>query len=464
MEWVRPAEMSYLSEDRFGYRVKRRPHALYTSYRYSGFSGLGAVEFEALDRLPKSLIQVLADEAEDPEFVEEYLIPTLRSPNPKEKILEDITTELVEAQRPGTMGDLGKKKGFFKKLTKIHKKLFHELPKKLVPKSVRKIAKKIGKPVMKVWHKYGNVIIGIAGSALALFTGGASLAAASVLIAAKNMYDAKKAADKAKREAKKEAGALNAQADQAQAQVASQVDDFYNQNQAWFLQYDMTPEKWAKLDLDHKLAFINAGANGQLPPGTTPTQLTADQATTQAQQTAAAAEDAGVPPSAVAPQGAPGQGYATSGGGAPGTAPTTGEAAGPPPEGYETVAEEEQAAEAKQAPAGNYEVMIEGQSAGKFTSFSDATKFAIDNTTRGDRFEIMLNGKSTGLRIRVSDGSIESPPGLEDKVRALDHDKMMVVVEQAEKEIAEYKAKNGGGGIPWWVILGGGAAALAVSR
>ncbi|MGH8654705.1 MAG: hypothetical protein ACREYE_22205 [Gammaproteobacteria bacterium] len=293
--------------------------------------------------------------------------------------------------------------------------------------------------IARGFQKFGGVIITVVGAALSPFTGGASLIAASVLNAGRSAVLSGQAASAAKRQGAADAAKLQAEADKQKAAVAAQVEKFYKDNPAWFLQYGMTPDKWVKLTLDQKLEFINAGVERRLPAATQPTTLSEAQQTQQLEETARAAQRVGVPPERVLPPGA--------GGGEQ------------PPFGYETVAEEEARAVQAPAQAGAYEAMIEGQSVGKFTSLSEVTKAVLDHSNRGDRFEVLFNGKSTGLRIRTTDGSIEAPAELESKIRSLSYEQMLGVVDKAEKEIAAKK----GGGFPWWVILAGGAAVAAAS-
>lgn len=128
-----------------------------------------------------------------------------------------------------------------------------------------------GRNIGRGWAKYGGIVILAVGAALALFTGGASLAAASALAAANNAYYKKREADKAKAAGSREAHRLHQEAKAADAQTQRQVDDFYAQNQQWFIDnFAVTPDKWAKLSLKDKLGLINSGATGQPPAGATP--------------------------------------------------------------------------------------------------------------------------------------------------------------------------------------------------
>jgi len=412
------------------YHSYTRPQELFHS-----ISGLGADERHELDRLPKSLVAYLAEEAEDPAFVRDYLIPALQSHNPYKRIVDDIT-EAVVSHETG-MGDLGK--SFFKKIAKVARKVTKTVAKttraihaKITPKFMRKIEGKISKVGKKVWTKYGSIIISVAGAILAPFTGGASLAAAAVLVAAKGMYDKKKAAVAAKKAAKADAGILAQEAATQESETSAQVDKFYAENQWWFLQYDITPDKWAKLTLDEKINLINAGAEGKLPAGTSSVSLPPEQVAAQAKQTAQAAAQAGIPQSTFAPPGAgPGVGYDTSAGGAP-----------PPgsPEG-----------------GGTFDAIVEGQSIGTFGSADEAFQAILAATTPGDRFEIIANGKTMGLAVRTEEGAVDVPPEAVAKMRAMSKEEAHAIVERAEAETPK------SGGFPWLLVLAGGAAAVAAA-
>lgn len=418
------------------YHTAKRPQELF--YVEQGFGGLGDNELHELEKLPKKLVQALYEEVEaDPNFVQDYLVSALQSPNPYETILNDITED-VYSEEAG-LGDLGKSRfkkivkkvrTTTKKVVKFERKLRH----KITPKPLLKIQKKVHATGKKVWKKYGNTIISIVGAVLAPFTGGASMAAAAVIVAANQMYAKKKAADAARRAAKADAGLIAQEAANQEAQVAAQVDAFYNENQAWFLQYDMTPDKWAKLTLEQKIEFINAGTSGKLPAGTQNVDVSPEQAAAQTQATAQAASSAGIPQGAVAPPGAgPGEGYDTSAGGAP------------PPE--------------EPAAQSSFEAIVEGKSIGTFPSADDAFNSVLAVTTPGDRFEIIAGGKSLGLAIRTGDGAVEVPPEAEAQMRAVSKEEAHKIVEKADEEVAAKK----GGGFPWLLVLAGGVAVAAAT-
>lgn len=246
----------------------------------------GDGEVQILQSLPGPMRRFLADAVEEsPEFLEEYVVPTLQSPDPYDTILSDMTLaasalefeELGLGTYESNLGDLGK--SFFKRLKGALKKSLN--PVKAIKGTVKfterqakkdiKHFKGAVKGVEKIARKYGAIILTVVGAVLGPFTGGASVAAAAILIAAQKAYQAHAAAQKAKRVNRKEAAAMQADAAAQTAQVESQVDSFYSQNQQWFeTQLGVTPDKWAKLTLQQKIDLINAGSTGQVPSGAVP--------------------------------------------------------------------------------------------------------------------------------------------------------------------------------------------------
>jgi hypothetical protein len=249
-------------------------------YLQDWYPGVG--EAIALQRLPAPMRRFLSDAVEEcPEFLEGYVLPALQSEDPYGMILGDMS--VAGAAYDLELCGLGTYEGNLDGLGHLGKSLWkrvtHALKKSLNPVQAIKGAigftkrevKKEVKLTEKIFRKYGAIILTVAGAVLSPFTGGASMAAAAVLIAAQKAYQMKAAADKAKRESRKEAAAMQAQADAQNAQAEQQVDAFYSQNQQWFVdQLGVTPDKWAQLTLQQKIDLINAGASGQVPPNSTP--------------------------------------------------------------------------------------------------------------------------------------------------------------------------------------------------
>ena len=253
-------------------------------YLRNWYPGLG--ETRVLETFPRPVLEFLADASEeDPGFVGEYLVPVLEGDRPLDRICCDLSDAIMDAEYSerglGGLGFLGKSP--FKRIKKAVKRIHTAVAKKIMPKALQKIDAKVMKTISKVdtkihdttkkvWKKYGNTIISVAGAVLAPFTGGASLAAASVLVAANTAYTKKRQADEAKKAGRRDAAQFQAQADASDRALMQQLDDFYRQNQAWFLEYGITPDKWAGMNLEQKIELINAGAEGRLPrdpgPGT----------------------------------------------------------------------------------------------------------------------------------------------------------------------------------------------------
>ncbi len=463
MEWQRPSQMSYYYAE--------VPSSLLGLADMGNLGMLSDYELDRLDKLPKSLVKLLALEAEDPSFVTGYLIPALHTHNPYKKITDDIAEELYRDEMG--MGDLGK--SFFKRIGSAIKRTVKKVvidPHKRVFEAAKRIEKKVVRQVERSWRKYGAIVVTVLGAALAPFTGGASVAAAAVIVAADTMYKKKKAAEEAKKYARAEARQLQAEADAQEREIARQVDQFYNDNKAWFLQYDLGPEKWAKLTLQQKIDFINAGANGTLPPGMgpaqTPNEPVSNTTPTSTMPPGTITPPTGVPPTSMMPvtQGpVMDRPSGSSSGPADGATYSSGGAQyGPPPPapggyGYPQEGPQDAPATASDgAPAGSYELLVEGQSVGQYTNLTAATKDALANTSRGDRFEVLFNGKTTGLRIRTSTGSVEAPAGQEDRIRMMDHAQVVSIVDQAEGQ-----SGSSSGGIPWGLLAIGAGGILALT-
>jgi hypothetical protein len=489
------------------------------------WEGIGAREIAVLETLPEDLQQYLALEAEDPEFVNNFLVPALRSGDAHGIILETIAREYT-AHAMGAIDDtsefyewdtgMGKSffKKVFKKITQIPKKI-QKIIKKVLPKSVLKLVKKVGPWVSvgmpaKTFRKIGPILISIAGAVLAPFTGGASLVAATLIVKARQMYLAKNAADAAKRAARADYAEQKKAADAAEAETLAMVDKFFADNPAWFLQHDITPEKWATLTLDQKIDIISGGAKGTLPVGIGPVEAPPPGASTEptmAQVDAyynanlslfvpygvtpdkwagftlaqkleiirtgvAAPTTPGTPTTpttpavtTTAPSYAPST-YVPPAYAQPGYSQPTSQPSFAPsqPDYTQAPSADTQQAQASAAAEviaakGTFDLYVEGQKTDTFSTLEIASKSALMRTKLGDRFEIIANGVSTGLRVRTSSGSIDVPADIEDKVRGMDRAKMGEFVAQAEN------ATSTGSAIPWYLLpLAAAAGAVALLK
>jgi len=262
----------------------------------------------------------------------------------------------------------------------------------------------------------------------------------------------------------------------AEASAMKSCDSFYAQNRAYFEQRGYTSAKWASLSVNQKGEVLRQAINQdiaqagpiqatQTPPepqyvASRPAETTVIQTPVTNEQAAAAMAEIdafytqnqsfftqnGYGPDRWV-QMSIGQkseviNAATSGtltGGAAPVAP----AAAPAPATADTVAV-------------TYDLQIEGANSGSFAKLEDAVTAALGATTPGDRFEVLYNGKTSGLRIRTTTGSVDVPADIDGQVRLLSRDKMGQFVVDAETKTAAT-----GGGIPWWLLPIAGAAAVA---
>ena len=206
---------------------------------------------------------------EYPPFLEEYVIPTLCGPDPEGTILADLETAAVcdglestgLGEYSGNLGFLGK--SIFKKISKVVKKVA-KAPIKIAKKEIqitKKVHNVLAKDVKKVAKRYGDTIITAAGAVLAPFTGGASMAIASGVVAADVARKKRLAANKAKKIAKQQAAQVQQDTAAAQNQESQQLDQFYHQNQSWFTNHGVTADQWAAMSNDQRVAAINAAAS-----------------------------------------------------------------------------------------------------------------------------------------------------------------------------------------------------------
>lgn len=283
----------------------------------------------------------------------------------------------------------------------------------------------------RFFQRFASIIITVVGAILSPFTAGLSVLAATVINSVKTTLTVVKAAKAAKAAAAANAAALQAEADKQLANVVSQVNKFYADNPQWFLQHGMTNEKWITLTIDQKIEFISAGADGRLPAGSESVNLSAEDQEKLFKDQALAAQKAGLKPEDVLPAEVGGNVRAPAG-------------SVPPP--------------ASTAPPMTHDVVVEGTKVGTYPNIVAANQAALDNTNRGDRFEVVSGGVPTGLQVQTAAGPIAIPPEVKDQVESVPKDKMLNVVTTAEQQAMK---QGSGGGFPWWVILAGAAAAVA---
>lgn len=109
------------------------------------------------------------------------------------------------------------------------------------------------------------------------------------------------------------------------------------------------------------------------------------------------------------------------------------------------------------APIGAYTAVLEGVQR-QFSSLADASSYLTGAAQVGDRFEVLYNGASTGLKIKATDGSLISVPDAQAaQVRAMSHADVLALLQQATATASS----PGSPGV--WIlgVIGAGAAAYA---
>lgn len=391
MPYMTSGSLSYDIEN--GERSVVNYEASYSLFDADGIAGLGALDPEAMEGLTKldpRVVAIIAEEMKEPDQ-RSTLLELLRSPDPVKAVADQMAAELMDEMGLSShagMDGLGKKKR----------------------RGFKKLIKKIGKPVVKIAKKYGATIVSVAGAVLAPFTGGASLAAAAVVTTGIKVYQVKKAAKDAKAMAKKEAGALEAEAQTQIAALEAQVASNYSENVEFFTQIGFPPEKWNAMSLDEKLKVYDDINNGRIKiPASAPPV------------TAVPPPPQGAPPSLPTMPGAMPPGFVSP---VPAYIPAPG---APPPE----------------VPAGAViEIVVEGVKSGPFPTLEAAVKAALASAGPGDRFEVTVGGTSTGLHVKTTDGYKKVPDDISDKVRAMPKEEIAAAVAKVEKK----------GAFPWWLI------------
>lgn len=441
-------------------------------------AGLGAREIHALKRLSRPSLEVIADELTEPGS-HEAIRWILRQRDPERALAGAIAESIhhtlaAVAANPGAgMGDL-LGKSFFKKLHKIVKKVLVTAPKKLASKiaskdPLYKATANIRKKVMNTVRKNLPIILTVAGAVLAPFTGGASLAVASALVVARQLYVAKVEADKAKRAGKAEAASMQAAVDAQEAELARQVADIYNENKDIFLAAGYDEARWNSLTLDQKVDVIQQASNGTLKP--TPEAIAAQQAAQQqisqtvtqvATSTAAAqmpqpmpypSQPSSAPPSYSDLVNDPSAMVAAT---TP-TPATEKQTPAPTP----TLSPEQTDETAGLPSASGYTVNVEGQPITNYpVDLGTLSSIIASGTQPGDRFEILADGRPTGLRVRTAGGFISIPDSMRAQVMAMPHDQVLTLLRQAAANVADAGGPAGPDPVPEPASSGGGSWGL----
>jgi hypothetical protein len=343
---------------------------------------------QLLRRVPPRLRRIVLAEMRDPES-REVLVPLLHKKDPASALARRLSEEISEEVfgEPESEDGLGlgkrkKKRGF-----------------KRVVKNIKRIKKKTGKVIKKA----APTLLNVAGAVLAPFTGGASLAASSLITTGYSVARKKREAKKAEKRSRREARALEAQAKAEEARIAKEADDLYAQAPDVFASAGVTPEMWSSMTTEEKLGAIEK-INRREP--------------------VASKEDASKAPVAME---------------------------------MEAAEEEVKDLESKEI-EGDFEVVVEGRSAGKAKDTAEASKLAFEASSEGDRVEIYEGRRRVGgLRVRTDKDLVEIPQDMEARVKALPKEELVKFVRKGEEK-AEAKS---GRGVPWWLILAGGGAAAA---
>jgi hypothetical protein len=461
-------------------------------------AGLGAPEITALRRLSRNSLEIIAQELTEPGS-HEAIKWILKQRNPEAALAQTIAENVRYAtdfyiKNPGAgMGDL-LGKSFFKKLVKVVKKVTISIPKKIASKvasidPLYKIAKPTLKKVMNVVRKNLPIILTVAGAVLAPFTAGASLAIASVLTVARQLYVNKIEAHKAVVAGKAEAGAMQAQVDQQTATVMQQADQVYADNQEIFMAAGYDQATWNALTLDQKIDIITQASNGTLKP--TAAAIAAQQQITQTATSAVASaavqmqNQGPTTGAAQQPYPAPYPPYTGSSSAPPppdyypptpppSQPPPPPSVSAPPPPPVQSGPLPEQFDETAGLPgASGYTLNVEGQPITNYpVDMGTLTSIITSGTQPGDRFEIFADGMPTGLRVRTASGFISIPESMRSQVMAMPRGQVLAMLNRAADNVAAaggppepapVAAASGGSSWGLWAVLGAGALAVASS-
>lgn len=440
---------------------------------------MSSYEVAVMKRLSRESLGIIAEELRNPGSWS-TVRRVLRSPDVEQAVARQVSEEIeravvaLETVRAVGLGDheyddmellpdvgfgnffkkIGKAiKKVAKKVVAVHKAVFNktirpivkatvkvakrsvEITKATVKKVVafqKKVIKKIGKAI----KPFIPIIITVIGAVLAPFTGGASLAAAAVLNAAYSIAMKAKQARAAKAANRKEAAAMQADVAAQTGDLNRQLDDLFAQNQGVFAAAGISQAAWSAMSVDQKLAVVERINSGNMP-------------SSQDNATAAAEAQGQEPPTQTqtwqqAIQSSP-------------IMQQWGEAAG----------DTDQSTAGIQTPTGTYDVYVEGQKVGSAQTLAEASAIMAQNSKAGDRVEMLLDGKSLGLKIVTAGGGVISVPAeLAAQVRAASRDEVNGIIQRATQSASattETSSSSGGGGMLAVVLAAGAALAVASS-
>jgi hypothetical protein len=375
----------------------------------SGLGLLGRDERYALRTLSPAAQLVILDElAYDPQQAE-AIQELLREPDPERAIADQMAAEITAATYNIPLADVGMGRSWkkaFKKVTEKAKAFVERVkedPRKMTALVLAsstggasllllqtKKGKKILQKTAEYARTYGPTALSIAGIVAAPFTGGATLAIPALIQARQQIMAKKAAAKEMEKVSKEEAAALEAQAAEAERQLIAQVEAIYQDAKGVFEKAGYDADRWASMTLDQKQAAIEELAKaGETVAG-------------DAIGGAGDAQDEFVPPEGEAPP---------------------------------------------SALTGKYDLVVEGQTVATASTLEEITAKVESMTKPGDRFEVLFDGQSTGLKIRTGSGVISVPASDVAQVRGLTTDQVKGVVSKAEEAAGAAKA-----GFPVWLL------------
>lgn len=404
---------------------------------------LSRMDQARLRTLPPRARTILIDEWEEPES-RGTVLQILRSPDPtgtlarelstivRDEISEQVYLEALDVPPPLAAGQEGLfksikrvtsrvRKGVRRVVSKsplgrVHLKIKDKISdaRKRIHRKARKVVKNVGSKAyegvkrhvrrhLKYFRRYAPIIAPIIGAILAPFTLGLSAVAGTLIATGAKMYDTRKRVKELEKKSQKEADAMAVIAADEAKELEVELDKFYEDAKAVFIANGITPEKWAAMDVDEKLKVMDeiasAPAQGDTEPG--------------------AGDD--LPASTGGTQ-------VDSGG--------------------TSVSEE-----GDEAPAATYVVFVNGRKVGEVGSLGEASELAAEHTGVGDRFQMNVNGRSTGLRIRTTGGGqMGVPKQYEAQVKGMTKDQVIAMLDKA-------KGKAKGVGFPTWLLIPVGAVA-----
>lgn len=421
-------------------------------------SDLGPREIAAMRRLSRGSLAIIVNELHEP-ISRSTVKRVLGSSDPEREIAKQVAIEIeravsaIHTVRAAGLGDHEYDEmelvdagfgGFFKKVGKAIKKVAKkvvEVHKKVIDKTIKpaikatvkvakksveitkntvkkviEVQKKVIKKIGKAIKPYIPVIIGIAGAILAPFTGGASLAVAAALNAGYAIAMKAKQAREAKKMNKAAAAQMQAEVNAQSADLNRQLDELFTQNQGIFAAAGISQSAWNGMSLEERLAVVERINSGNMPSS----QENAD----------AAAEAQGVPPTTQSSSWS--QAIQSS----------------PVLQQWRDAAGDADAATAGvQTPTGTYDVYVEGRKVGTGRTLDEASALLAGSSKAGDRIEVLLDGRSLGLKVVTSGGGVIAIPADQAAaVRSMSRSEVDAMLARAGQTVVSTSSSGSSGG------------------